>query len=117
GVGLEDFEDDLAFRFLQRFLQRAMAAASGANRRAADDVAGQVGGGNQFAFAEEHGPLDNVLQFANIAGPRVRFERGGSFLSEAGNLAVSVFTKLVEERLRQEQHVAPACSERGQLDV
>ena len=54
------------------------------------------------AFAQQHGPLDDVLQLADVARPVVALHRGHRIVGEAGHLAARVFANLFQEAVGQQ---------------
>ena len=62
------------------FFQRHAADTRQIDAGAAGHVARQITGGDGFFFAQQYGPFHDILQFANVPRPGVRFERRRALL-------------------------------------
>jgi hypothetical protein len=78
---------------------------------------GEVLGADLVAVAQDDGPLDGVLQLADVAGPGVAGQLGAGGVAEAGDLGVVLLDEAAQEVLGEQQGVAAAQAQRRQLDV
>ena len=66
--------------------------------------------------AENRGPLEDVAQLANVAGPVIVEQQPARITRDAGRRPPEAAAVFVEERLTQRQHVLFALAQRRQLD-
>ncbi len=71
--------------------------------------------GQLVAGGHDDGPLDVVLQFANVAGPLVLLQRREGSRVNVGHVAVVLFIVYVEEMSDQLRDVLAAISQRRQV--
>ena len=90
---------------------------STASGLAASKCDGQVLQADHRVLAQQHGPLDHVLQFADVAGPTEALQGGHGLLAEAADLLAGLAADLAEEMLGQQGDVGNAVAQAGQLDV
>ena len=65
----------------------------------------QVFDADHVVLAQQHGPLDDVLQLADVARPAVALQGGQRFVAEAVHLLARFLANLVEEMLGQQRNV------------
>ena len=69
------------------------------------------------AGGQEHGALDDVAQFADVAGPRIGLQRGQRVGLHAGGLLAVFLLEAHGEGLRQQGHVALAGAQGRDVQV
>ena len=85
-------------------------------RAAGGDCGGKQVERQLIAGGHDDGPLDVVLQFANVAGPLVLLQGGQGPRVDVGHVAVVLFIVDVEEMSDQFRDVLAAIAQRRQVD-
>ena len=91
----------------------AVAGRWHGRRVRSEDLRGKIRGKDLVSLAQDHGALDGVQQLADVAGPRIGFERrqrGG------GQPFEPVFRVRLDEVLGQERHVVPTLAQGREAD-
>src|SRR4051794_24077596 len=86
GVAVERALDEIALGLVEREIVEAPAAAVARAGGAAEE---QIGGVHDVAGAQEHGALDDVLELAHVARPRMLEERAHGVDGERDAAAVA----------------------------
>ena len=76
---------------------------------------GRSPGSDDFAFAQQHGTLNHVLQLANITRPRIRFQREQRLVAEKPHVAIGVLTQFGQECLGEQGDVAVPFPQRAAI--
>src|SRR5207244_9753106 len=72
--------------------------------------------GEIFGFEHNHGPLDDVLQLADIAGPGIRYKKIQSLFVYSVDVLSCFSSETVDEVLDQQRNVFSSFSERRNFD-
>ena len=99
--------------------QGGQVAAPGADRPGgglAAELRREVLGGQLGAVAQDDGPLDVVLQLADVARPVVVAEQPHRLGVDPADLAAVLLGVALQEELDQERDVVAALAEGGQVD-
>ena len=94
---------------IERYADRPRRAAGG-------DCGGEQVERQLIAGGHDDGPLDVVLQFANVAGPLVLLQGGQGPWIDVGHVAVVLFIVDVEEMSDQFRDILAAISQRRQVE-
>src|ERR1700722_17012075 len=102
-------------------LHRIERAFIGTFERSHDRLSAHSGGVNSFsdsmqflrkyqrlAWRQDHGPLDDVLQFSDVSRPRVICEPAHRFVVYRFYLFTEFFRELLYEELRKQRNIACA---------
>src|SRR5947208_5781584 len=104
-VAVERALDEVALGLVEREVVEALAAlAARAGAAAAEE---QIGGVHDIGGAQEHGALDDVLELAHVARPRMLVERGHGVGAERDAAAVARGVAIEEVRREQRNVLAP----------
>src|SRR6266581_6447455 len=72
--------------------------------------------GEIFGFEHNHGPLDDVLQLADITGPGIRYEKIQSLLVNPADTLSCFSSETIDEVLDQQGNVFSSFSQRRNLN-
>src|SRR5712671_2371263 len=72
--------------------------------------------GEIFGFENNHGPLDDVLQLADITGPGIRYQKVQSLLVNPADALACFSRKTVDEVLDQQENVFFSFPQRRNLN-
>ena len=84
--------------------------------RAGDDVVGEHLDADDRGVSKEDSPLDDIFEFADIAGPAVGFHACQRFGGEGADISVEFGVGTVDEVLRQQNEVGAAGAQGRQHD-
>src|SRR5258708_20954605 len=84
--------------------------------RALAQRGGQIGGADGYALGEEDGALEDVLQLADVAGPRVGGQRGQRVVLDGPDVLLQPRVVLLPEVLDEERNVLAPLAQGRQED-
>ena len=74
-------------------------------------------GADGARLAQDHGALEDVAQFADIAGPGVRTEQIADLCVYSANVAAVLGIQICENVLHQQRQIFFAFPQTGQMNV
>ena len=79
-------------------------------------MTGRLPGTMNGPFEHDRRALDDIAEFAHVAGPLVRFEQAHRLLGHPGDALAVMLVEVTHERLRQQRHIVLALAQRRQRD-